>query len=97
MAADFGILLKLQVWMDATAGAAICSRRGFGKVKHIDTIFLWVQDLITEGKITLGKKHTSENFADVLTKPVDGAILRRFMIAMGFEYLSGRAALGYTV
>ena len=97
MAKDFGILLSLHVWMDATAGAAIGSRRGLGKVKHIDTIFLWVQDLTSSGKITLGKKHTSDNYADVLTKPVDGATLRRFMLAMGFEYLSGRAAQGYTI
>ena len=54
-------------------------------VKHIDTSFLWVQDLVSSGKITLGKKHTSENYADVLTKPVDGATLRRFMLALGFE------------
>ena len=97
LAKDFGILLKLHIWMDATAGAAIGSRRGLGRVKHIDTIFLWVQDLVSSGKITLGKKHTSENYADVLTKPVDGGTLRRFMLAMGFEYLSGRAALGYSI
>ena len=97
LAKDFGILLKLHIWMDATAGAAIGSRRGLGRVKHVDTIFLWVQDLTSSGRITIGKKHTSENNADVLTKPVDGATLRRFRLAMGFEYLCGRAALGYSI
>ena len=29
--------------MDATAGIAIGSRRGLGRVKHIDTVFLWAQ------------------------------------------------------
>ena len=94
MAKDFGLKLEIHIWMDATAGVAIGSRRGLGKVKHIDTIFLWVQDYVTSGKCTLGKEHTSENFADLLTKPIDAATLRRFMLGLGFEYLSGKAALG---
>ena len=39
--------------MDATAGIAIGSRKGIGRVKHIDTVFLWVQAMVTEGKISL--------------------------------------------
>ncbi|CAK0872471.1 unnamed protein product [Prorocentrum cordatum] len=97
MAKKMGTLLNLHVWMDAADGTAIGSRRGLGKVKHIDTIFLWVQDLTSSGNITLGKKHTSENYADVLTKPVDATMLRCIMLAMGFECLSGRAVLGYTI
>ena len=30
------------VWIDATAGIAIGSRQVLGRVKHIDTVFLWV-------------------------------------------------------
>ena len=33
---------KAHVWMDATAGIAVGSRRGLGRVKHIDTVFFWV-------------------------------------------------------
>ena len=54
---------------------AIGSRRGLGKVKHIDTIFLWVQEKVTSGAITLGKIHNSLNFADILTKAVAGPLL----------------------
>ena len=39
---------------------AIGSRRGLGRVKHVDTVFLWVQATVTEGKISLGKKPTKE-------------------------------------
>ena len=46
LAKDFGVLLQLHIWMDATAGSAIGSRRGLGRVKHIDTIFLWVQEVM---------------------------------------------------
>ena len=86
MAKDFGIAMMVHVWMDATAGQAIGSRRGLGKVKHIDTVFLWCQDLINRRAITVGKKHTSENLADVLTKPVDSFTLNKFIREMGFRY-----------
>ena len=46
---------KVHVWMDVTAGIAIGSRRGLGREKHIDTVFLWVQTMVTEVKISLGK------------------------------------------
>ena len=37
---DWGWKFKAHVWMDATAGIAIGSRRGLGRVKHTDTAFL---------------------------------------------------------
>ena len=36
---DWRWKFNAHVWMDATAGIAIGSRRGFGRVKHIDTVF----------------------------------------------------------
>ena len=68
---DWGWKFHAHVWVDATAGIAIGSRRGLGRVKHIDTVFLWVQTMVTEGKISLGKKPTKGMLADLLTKHVD--------------------------
>ena len=87
--ADSGIKVKIHILMDATAGKAIGSRRGLGKVKHIDTIFLWVQEKVTSGMITLGKIHTSLNFADLLTKAVTGPLLRGMMAGMVFAMKLG--------
>ena len=97
LAKDFGVLLLLHIWMDATAGSAIGSRRGLGRVKHIDTVFLWVQEVVNRKRAVLGKVHASQNLSDVLTKPVSGPELMRFIKAMGYEYLGGRASMGYRV
>ena len=69
--------------MDATAGIAIGSRRGLGRVKHIDTVFLWVQAMVKEGKISLGKKPTKEMLADLLTKLVDAATVLNCVTGLG--------------
>ena len=71
--------MKIHILMDATAGKAIGSRRGLGKVKHLDTIFLWVQEHVTSGRIAIGKIHTTMNFADILAKAVVGPLLIRLM------------------
>ena len=47
---DYGMKVGIEANLDATTGIAIGSRRGLGKVKHINTVFLWVQDLVTKGK-----------------------------------------------
>ena len=39
---DWRWKFNAHVWMDSTAGFAIGSRRGPGRVKHIDTVFLLV-------------------------------------------------------
>ena len=83
--------------MGATAGIAIASRRGLGKVKHVDTQFLWVQEVIQNGKIKIRKKHTSEMLADVMTKAVAEPLMNRMLTTMQFEYRTGHHRLSLKV
>ena len=94
LAKDWGMHLKAHVWMDATAGIAIGSRRGLGKVKHIDTVFLWAQEVINSGRASVGKKDTREMLADMLTKPVSGPTMRLLLEGMGYHFADGKHALG---
>ena len=64
--------------MDATKGLSIGSRHGLGKVKHIDTVFLWAQDQILSGKAKLLKKHTDDMLADLFTKPLEAQRMRNY-------------------
>ena len=79
--------------MDATAGIAIGSRRELGRVKHIDTVFLWVHAMFTEGRVSHGKKPTKEMLADFLTKHVDSATMLNCMIRLGMKFESGESKL----
>ena len=53
MMADWGVKLSVNIAMDASAGISIASRRGLGKVKHIDTCYLWVQEIVDQKRVTL--------------------------------------------
>ena len=76
--------------MDATAGIAIGSRLGLGRVKLIDTVFLQVQAVVIEGKVTLVKKPTKEMLADFLTKHVDAATMLNCTTGLAMKFHSGR-------
>ncbi len=91
IASDLGINLNLSVLTDATAAIGICRRRGLGKVRHLATADLWVQDRIRKGDFKLSKVPGAENPADMLTKHVDKPLLLKHCSALGLSYESGRA------
>jgi hypothetical protein len=93
MARGFGIHLPVRVHMDATAGAAIGSRKGLAKVKHIHTAFLWIQDKVAAKIIELVHVNTKLNLADILTKPIDSATLELMLKLMGFVAKEGNSDL----
>ena len=42
----------------------------YARTKHIDVRFHKIRELVSSGELLLEKIHTSENAADMLTKPV---------------------------
>ena len=90
---DWRRKFKVDVWRDVTAGSAIGSQRGLGRVKHSDTVFLWVQAVVIEGKISLGKKPTKEMLVDFLTKHVDAATMLKCVTGLRLKFQSGECKL----
>ena len=97
VARDFGIHLGLEVRMDATAGISIGSRRGLGRVKHLDTNFLWIQEVLADKRASVDKIHGKLNPSDILTKPATGTNLRHLCEKIGFEFLTGKSSLAFGV
>ncbi|CAE7251708.1 unnamed protein product [Symbiodinium sp. CCMP2592] len=93
MLADWGINCPVVINMDATTGISIGSRRGLGRVKHIHTCFLWVQEVIDSGRVKLKKVPTGEMLADLMTKPLDAKLIQKFLQGMGYNSRSGRHPL----
>ena len=72
---DFETNVKLTLKSDASAAIAIASRRGLGKVRHIEVCQLWLQEKVRSGEVKVVKVGTDENVADSLTKYVSSARL----------------------
>ena len=94
---DWHVYPKLRIYMDATAAISIGNRRGLGRVKHIETIFLWCQEVVTKRHVSVVKKHTSEMLADIRTKATDRTTLDTQLHAMGYTHETGRHRLALSV
>ncbi len=93
IARDWHVRLRAHILMDASAGIAIGSRRGLGKVKHIDTIFLWCQEVVANKRATVFKRQSADMLADVLTKPVTEPVMTEMLHRMGYHYRDGKHQL----
>ena len=93
MARDLGRELRPRPSLDASAAKGIASRRGVGKIRHLDTTTLWVQRLVTDKRLELRKVLGTTNCADLDTKHLDQADLWKILTAIGFWKRSGRSNL----
>ena len=69
LAEDLGWRVEVRLWTDSSATKAVPNRRGLGKLRHVELKWLWVQDMVKEGKVQLKTVKETENAADHLTKP----------------------------
>ena len=53
---------------DSSAAKSFISRRGLGKMRHLEIRDLWLQKEVAEGKVKVFKTPGSENPADLMTK-----------------------------
>jgi len=89
---DFERVVDLEVHTDASAARSIANRHGLGKVRHIDTHYLWVQQRVARGDFKVAKVWGKENPADLLTKFLDSESIKKCMCLFGIQFLSGRSA-----
>ena len=85
--ADLGVPLGCLVWTDSLAAMGICSSHGPGKLRHIDTRTLWIQEKVGTKQIILKKKHGELNPADLASKHKIDQLVELF----GCAFMSGRA------
>ena len=90
---DLGIHVGLRVWTDSSAAIGICSRQGLGKLRHLDTHTLWVQQAVRSKRVDLRKVAGEVNPADLFTKH---SLTRERLMSLAklfeLEYRGGRAA-----
>ncbi len=90
--ADVGVRVGLRVWTDSSAAVGICSRQGLGKLRHIDTHALWVQQAVRTRRFSLHKVHGEANPADLFTKHMcSREKLASLIDLLGCRFFGGRA------
>ena len=95
---DTGHVPPLRVWTDSSAAIGICERQGLGKLRHIETHTLWVQQAVRTKRFALHKVSGEANPGDLFTKHLASrerlAALTRLL---GCTFSSGRAEIAPSV
>ena len=89
---DLGWTFKANLHSDATAAIGIARRKGVGKIRHLDTADLWIQERIKEKDLEVHKVLGTENPGDAFTKYVERALIQKHMARISLQPEDGRAA-----
>ena len=68
MLADLGITAKIILYTDSSAARGIIHRAGLGKLRHLETGYLWLQAAVKAKRLQVRKVLGAENPADLFTK-----------------------------
>ena len=90
---DFGLHVPVRLWSDSSATLGISKRSGLGKLRHLDTQTLWLQEKVRTGSLEVRKVRGEVNPADLFTKhlPSHENILQLVRL-FGCEHRDGRPA-----
>ena len=76
--------LQIQIHTGSTSGKSIATRIGSSKkAKHIDLKYLFIQQLVHNGILSVHKIGTLDNIADIFTKYVTAETLNRHLYNAG--------------
>ena len=84
---SLGIDLDLKFESDSSSAKSFANRKGLGKQRHVQTRFLWIQDMVAARVFKITKVHGEKNISDVLTKVTSGTLLKRHMQEMNFQFV----------
>ena len=96
-ARDLGNVVGAAVYADAIAALGIIKRRGIGKLRHIRTQSLWLQEAHATKRSHFEKIDGSRSPSDLLTKHLSEMLMDRHMKVIGALPEDGRASTAPTL
>ena len=90
---DLGVKHEIVLYTDSSAAKGISSRRGLGKLRHVELNELWLQDQVSRGRISVRKIKGEDNFSDSLTKHSSPDRIRQTMMGTLQRIRSGRHSI----
>ena len=68
---------SITLYTDSSAARGIIHRAGLGKLRHLETGYLWLQAAVKAKKLQVRKVLGTENPADLMTKHLSAADMWR--------------------
>ena len=90
---DWHMPYTADIMTDASAALGVIGRTGLGKLRHIDTSYLWLQQESIKNKFKMEKVKGTENPADMNTKGLSGEEIAKYIKMLNMGYAEGRSEL----
>ena len=74
---------------DSSAAKSFVSRRGLGRMRHLEIRDLWLQKEVRDGKVEVSKIPGNQNPADLMTKCLGRADIEERLKGMSIRMTSG--------
>ena len=74
-----------EAFTDSSAAKSFVSKRGLGRMRHLELRDLWLQREVGEGKVVIRKVAGDSNPADVMTKFLDRRAIEGRLRRMGLR------------
>ena len=81
----------IELYTDSSSAKCFMERRGLGKNRHIQTKYMWIQERLAAKDFVLKKVSTHANLADLMTKALSGAVVRKHLQSMNVQVCSRRS------
>ena len=89
---DWGLKMDLVVASDSSAARGTASRRGLGKLRHVQTRYLWIQERVAKNELKIVAVGTKQNVSDLCTKPVNKETCEKHMKSLNQVFAKGKAS-----
>ena len=91
MLKDLGMQSSITLYTDSSAARGIIHRAGLGKLRHLETGYLWLQSAVKAKKLHVRKVPGTENPADLLTKHLSSAEMWKYLEKLQMMPEDGRS------
>ena len=92
---DLGTHMNGVVLGDASAALAIVARRGLGKLRHLDTNYLWIQEKAAKGDLNFKKVAGVDNGADLSTKTLSWNEMQSHIHKLSSQFVQNEISVKY--
>ena len=91
MQKDIGLHVSVTLFSDSSAARGIIRRAGLGKLRHLETGYLWLQAAVAKKRLQVRKVSGTENPADLFTKYLTNADMWKHMNFLQMSSEDGRS------
>ena len=90
MLKDIGMEVTITLFTDSSAARGIIHRAGLGKLRHLETGYLWLQAAVAAKRLQVRKVAGVDNPADLFTKHLTAADMWKHLEALNITSETGR-------